>query len=181
MVLAAQLNFESNEAKAYIAIAVGVMGLVYLYLRNSRKKRRGDPLERAPFASLSQQRSVEREFQNLLVEMSEMARQISAQLDTRAEKLNQLIIEADTKIAQLSQLQGQNPPAVSFQPTRESVAVPEAFTDDSPTDSRHTDVYTLAEQGLPATEIARQLDRPRGEVELILALKGSGGAKRAVG
>ena len=38
---------------------------------------------------------------NLVVEMSEMARQITAQLDTRAAKLELLIKEADEKIARL--------------------------------------------------------------------------------
>jgi len=38
---------------------------------------------------------VERQMQSLLVELSEMSRQISAQLDTRSAKLELLIKEAD--------------------------------------------------------------------------------------
>mgnify|MGYP000048561552 CR=1 FL=1 len=191
MVLAAQFNLDSNEAKAYIAIAVGVMGLAYLWLRSISKKRRSDPLERAPFAGLSKQRSVEREFQNLLVEMAEMSRQISAQLDTRSEKLNLLVIEADAKIAELRSLQGQvsesgsraaNPlHAVAEAADRNGLQGEEPPSDQR--DPRHYEIYALAEQGLPAQEIARRLDRHRGEVELILALRNPSidRAQRAVG
>ena len=43
--------------------------------------------------------------ESLLVELSEMARQISAQLDTRSQKLEILIREADEKIAALADAQ----------------------------------------------------------------------------
>ena len=39
-------------------------------------------------------------------------------------------------------------------------------------DPRHAQVYDLADEGLSAPEIARQLGRPSGEIELILALRG---------
>ena len=42
--------------------------------------------------------------QNVLVEMAELARQISAQMDTRASKLEVLLKEADQKIATLQTL-----------------------------------------------------------------------------
>jgi hypothetical protein len=183
MVLGA-INLDTNEAKAYIAIAVGMLGLAYLWLRSLSRKRR-DPLERAPFAGLSQQRAVEREFQSLLVEMAEMSRQISAQLDTRSEKLNLLIEEADAKIAELRRLQGGagTSAETSAPPNRPSIDAPlqpSAFTD---TDSRHAEVYAMAEQGHSPQDIARRLDRPRGEIELILALRPAPDAfaKRAVG
>ncbi|HRK30355.1 MAG TPA: hypothetical protein PLD59_04690 [Tepidisphaeraceae bacterium] len=189
MVLVAAINLDTNEAKAYIAIAVGVLGLGYLWLRSMSKKRR-DPLERAPFAGLSQQRSVERQFQNLLVEMAEMSRQISAQLDTRSQKLNLLIEEADAKIAELRSLQNQASLPTRSAGTERPVAggasaagtyasIDASSSTDPPArspevveaDTRHADVYAMAEQGHSAQDIARRLDRPRGEIELILALR----------
>src|ERR1700691_5341582 len=83
-------------------IMVGIAGATILYavFRPSMKKK--DPLARSPSAaSLSQQRNVERQMQNLLVELSEMARQLTAQLDTRSQKLEALLQEADEKIAKL--------------------------------------------------------------------------------
>ncbi len=46
-----------------------------------------------------------------------------------------------------------------------SLALPDA------SDARHRQVYALADQGRSAAEIARQIDRPYGEIELILALR----------
>jgi DNA-binding NarL/FixJ family response regulator len=38
-------------------------------------------------------------------------------------------------------------------------------------DSRHMEIYTLADEGHDSREIARRLSRPLGEIELILALR----------
>src|SRR5688572_5315914 len=82
-------------------IGVGMLALAYVVLRPMLKRKR-DPLERAPAqTSMAQQRAVERQMQNLLVDLTEMARQIGAQLDTRAARLEALIHEADERIAQL--------------------------------------------------------------------------------
>src|SRR5256885_1433185 len=87
------------DYSTWIALGVGVLATGYLVLRPRSRK---DPLERKPISStLAQQRSVEQQMSNLLVELSEMARQISAGLDTRAAKLETLIAEADAKIAAL--------------------------------------------------------------------------------
>jgi hypothetical protein len=40
-----------------------------------------------------------------------------------------------------------------------------------PPDPRHVAVYQLADQGLTINAIAQQVDRPMGEIELILALR----------
>ena len=53
--------------------------------------------------------------QNVLVELSNMARQITSQLNTRAAKLELLLQEADQKIAQLQRLSNQIQPLV-FRP-----------------------------------------------------------------
>ena len=42
---------------------------------------------------------------------------------------------------------------------------------ETPPDPRHGEIYALADQGRSSKEIARQLNRPNGEVELILALR----------
>jgi len=134
--------------------------LTILYIAVIRPLRRSkDPMEKSPLrSSLAQQRSVERQMENLLVELSEMARQLSAQLDTRSAKLESLIREADEKIAQL---QGQPPQAAPAEPQAPATEL----------DTRHVEVYELADSGLGATQIAQKLARPAGEIELILALR----------
>jgi len=167
----------------WVFICVGGLGILYILLRSGRK-RKGDPLARTPGqGSLAQQRSVERQMQNLLVELSEMARQITAQLDTRTTKLALMIDDADEKAARLQRLLDEcratlasppapvaPPPHPSPDPSSAPAFEPSlALADEA--DARHQQVYALADEGRSAPDIARQIDRPRGEVELILALR----------
>src|SRR4051812_31106402 len=103
MWLLADTNLISADKRGWIALAVAGICVTYLLFRPRKKK---DPLEAPAFSSLAQQRTVERQMQNLLVELSEMARQISAQLDTRTAKLELLIKEADEKLEALRTANG---------------------------------------------------------------------------
>ena len=149
-------------------LGMGALALAYVVLRPMLKRKR-DPLERNMVqSSMAQQRAVERQMQNLLVDLSEMARQISSQLDTRAARLQALIEQADQRLAQLRQLTAAGP-SDSSQPS----AAPEtsASAPLSVASPMHAEVYALADEGRGAKEIAAQLNRPSGEIELILALR----------
>jgi hypothetical protein len=168
-----------SPATSWIAIGIGVATIVYVaFIRPLGKKKKDDPLSRAP--GLSRQRSVERDMSNLLVELSEMARQMTGQLDTRAARLEALLREADEKIATLRSLQsgggaGGAPHGVLVEAKLlEADAVPMRAAEDAAVaaDPRHAEVYDLADEGQSAQDIARQTGRPRGEIELILALRG---------
>jgi hypothetical protein len=160
----------------WIMIALAGVVILYAVFRPSMRNKK-DPLARPPGSrGLAQQRSTERQMETLLVELSEMARQITAQLDTRSQKLEMLIREADEKIAALQRAKqdgvgtttttaGVSPGPSEVQPHRPDSPAEEAI------DPRHQEVYALADQGAAAPDIARQLNRPRGEVELILALR----------
>ena len=178
----------ADDGTKWLAIGAGLFVLAYFILRPMAKRK--DPLARSgPTGTLSKQRSVEREMSNLLVELSEMSRQITAQLDTRAAKLELLLKEADEKIEALRAANGaagapsssaarREPPG----PTAERMALlgdadePAAPSEASrvPIDPRHAEVYALADAGRSAHEIASRLGRPSGEVELILALRPRG-------
>ena len=84
-------------------IALAAVTILYVaVIRPAMKKK--DPLTKPRSnASLGAQQAgnVERQMSNLLVELSEMARQLTAQLDTRSQKLEMLLQEADEKIAAL--------------------------------------------------------------------------------
>lgn len=160
----------------WLVLAMVMLAVTYLLLRSSAKRKK-DPLDSpGRMMSLSQQRATERQMESLLVELSEMARQISAQLDTRAAKLEALIREADEKLEQLRDAQQQGslpieaPRSLPPRPVEEDrppmrLIVPE------PVDPRHVEVYRLADQGQSAHQIAQRLNRPSGEIELILALR----------
>jgi hypothetical protein len=170
-----------------IIIGLGAFVLVYLTVLRPKMRARKDPLETPPARSaMAQQRALERDMQSLLVEYEQMIRNMTAQLDTRATKLELLIKEADEKLAALRAANGVTPPAAapSSPPTEsdasaEGAAAVARATDLTPTprrdptgpDPRHAEVYALADQGLSPRDVARRLGRPNGEIELILALR----------
>ena len=133
----------------------------------------------------------------LMSELADMSRQVNGELDTRTAKLEILLDEADRKIAMLQSGLGEGD---SYVPSAESSASADSSVDladnsraddwpvnssevDSPSadstaedvaadlDSpEHQQIRDLAGEGFSAQEIARKVDRPVGEVELILAL-----------
>jgi DNA-directed RNA polymerase specialized sigma24 family protein len=108
LLLSAPSSVDSNTTR-WLVIAAAAATIAYAVLRPMLKKR--DPMSKSPGSSnLAQQRSVEREMSNLLVELSEMTRQLSAQLDTRSAKLEELMRQADAKIAEL-RARGMLPPS----------------------------------------------------------------------
>lgn len=103
----------------WVAMAICVGSVIWLTLRSFRRR---DPLETKPFRiGLSQQKSIERDMQNVLVELSDMTRVLSSQLDTRAAKLQALIEDADRRIEMLTQLQDRNRPAGPIDATQASM------------------------------------------------------------
>ena len=185
-----------DPAKQWLAIGAALFLIAYFVLR-PMARRKQDPLSRMtnpPGGSMAKQRSVEREMSNLLVELSEMARQVTAQLDTRATKLELLMKEADERIEALRQLQSSLPAGASApappSPTpatlRQSAAERDALMQpldtppvtpppsqraESAVDPRYAEIYALADQGRSPGDIASRLGRPSGEIELILALR----------
>src|SRR3954471_23815949 len=95
----------SSDQRGWVALAIAMICIGFVMFR---KKVKRDPLNKPAFGSLSQERSVERQMQNLLVELSEMTRRMSAQIDTRAAKLESLIKEADERIAMLKRIDGES-------------------------------------------------------------------------
>jgi hypothetical protein len=155
----------------WLIVACAGMAVLYVLLR---PKKRADPLATVPRFSLSRQRDVEQQMQNLLVELSEMARQITAQLDTRAARLELLIKEADEKLAALRKATGVAAPLLPAEPaTAQDVELAPPTVEAKPAeiDARHAEVYRLADEGRGANEISRLVNRPMGEIELILALR----------
>jgi hypothetical protein len=154
------LDQQLDPSARWLFLCLVTLTIIYAVARPLFKKK--DPLAQQPFkSSLAQQRAVERQMQNVLVDLSQMARQITAQLDTRAAKLEALIKEADQKITAMN-----SAPSTPREPAPEAAMEPEIHPD-----PRHADIYALADQGRTPQEIARQLNLPSGEIELILALR----------
>jgi hypothetical protein len=89
----------------------------------------------------------------------ELAGLLEGQVDGAARRLERLIEQADEKIRRLERLAAAETPSRGYR--AEAPAV----------DPLNQQVYTLADDGLPPVEIARQLQQHTGKVELILALR----------
>jgi hypothetical protein len=115
-------------------------------------------------------RTVNSELASLITELSNLSRNVNEQLDSRTAHLELLLKQADQKIAAL-----QSAPSRTQAGSEGTPEEADRFHDDVPhepiPDSRHTDIYTLADQGRSTKEIAQRLGRPSGEIELILALR----------
>jgi len=127
-----------------------------------------NPVQRASRGSDAppQHQQLRQDVESLIVELDELARKINAQIDTRFAKLEAVIRDADRRIATLERLANradQSDQAARRRPVPTSA-----------NDAQHAVVYELADAGKTPIEIARQLGRTPGEVELILNLRGSG-------
>jgi hypothetical protein len=155
-------------------MGMAVLAVVYLTARPRKKK---DPLAyAAPMrSSLAQQKALERDMQSVIVELHDLTRQMSAQIETRAAKLEILIRDADERLAALAEANA-NAPALATDAAKlaaaaEPVRAMRLVKDEPSSEDRWNEVYRLADDGATIGEICRQLNRPRGEVELILALR----------
>ncbi len=124
------------------------------------------------------------------VAMHETARDLTGQLDSKLGTLQQLIREADRAAARLEtalQAAGERaresvvPPRPASQAeglrsaSEVDVEAGSAARDETAEvpagDQRYSEIYTLADYGYPAAEIAQRLGNPVGEIELILSLR----------
>ena len=119
---------------------------------------------------LQDRRRGERELGELMIELDQLAREVHGRLDTQFAKLETVIRDADDRIERLKRL---------LRASQSESALDVTVTDDEETPSParepesglHADVYRLADAGRSLLEISEQTGRPKGELELILALR----------
>jgi hypothetical protein len=113
----------------------------------------------------------------LMTDAEELTRRLAAVLDNRAAKIEILIEQADARLAALEAAEAHA--ALPVRP-REARPAPgpgegSGHAQESPAslamDPLHRKVYDLADQGLTPVDIARRIEKPTGQVELILALR----------
>lgn len=144
------------------------LGLVAVYLlmsslrrkqmQQARSKKNSGP--RKPEPAQSQQLRMRQNIESLLVELQELSRKISAEIDTRFARLETVIRDADRRIATLHRLERQFADKYG-----------EKKNPASDNGNLHTVVYELTDAGLSPKEVARDLGKTVGEVELILNLR----------
>lgn len=167
-------------------------------MRMAGMSRRGDD------PTVQQYEATRRDVEKLLVELDELARDISGQVDTRAVKLQQLVADADRRIGalrilldaaraagvSLKELTGHEDPsetaadvgraAAANAGASQAPAVPspaDSSSTEAPIETRSRRIYELSDGGMPPHQIARRLGEPLGEVELILNLREATGGE----
>jgi hypothetical protein len=151
-------DFAPPQVWPWLLICAGVVGLAVLILLIKLITQQRTPAE-VRTLSPAQQRTLERDVSNLIAALSEMAQAVGSELDERAVRLEKLLAAADERIERLHELSN-----------RREIAAPPP-TPAPVNDSRHMEIYTLADKGLSSIDIAKHLSRPKGEIELILALR----------
>ena len=161
---------------------------VMLILVNIRKRQsRGGAGRLSPREKIEQAKqthAMRGDLRQMMVELEELTRRFSAQLDAKSVKIEKLIEEADEKITKLQQLQSEAsepaaPAPKSAKPARAKKTAPpkpappkpEPADQTPPVDPLAKQIYNLADSGQTSIQIAKRLDEQIGKVELILALR----------
>lgn len=164
--------------KAFLPVA-GILFII-LGLFSMRSKRQRKPVKpaREQLEELRQRKEVRNDLSRVMVEVEELTRRFSAQIDAKTIKLEHMIQEAEVRIDQLRQLEQRletaslprtdTPPHPT--PSPEPASPPPTPTGSSMGDLRES-VHKLADQGLEPADIAEKLDEHLGKIELILALR----------
>lgn len=179
---------------AVFATAAGLVFAIRRWRKNVVTQQRRAAAAPAPRSAPAERgsalnvRELTVEIQALLAEVEDTARRAAAQIDNRYRKLEQLCAEADERIRKLEALQAAPVPAARpVIGTAANAGVATGGTDllsrlrqerGAPVateDPAYRPIYQLADLGRTAREIAQELGRQPGEVELILALR-----KRAI-
>lgn len=193
----AELTLPNMTTRHMIALVIVVIGTVYLMFRSSqwmRGKRGLTPTQSQAKAiqNLTQAGEIRHQLEKLIVDLEELARQINGHIDTRFCKLEVLIRHADQRIKKLEELTGVNVDAVKSPTPKTPTLVKSSQTIASstknaapitatpapaPTEAMSSDdldrqsIYRLADSGENAINIAKLMNRPAGEIELILSLR----------
>ncbi|QDU32549.1 preprotein translocase subunit SecG [Poriferisphaera corsica] len=139
---------------------------------------------------LKNKHAVKNDLESLMVEIEELGKRLSHQIDAKTIALERLLDEAEIRIAQLNQLNSSpTPPPATPSPTPSAIKhtppqppetpaqstkpQPPAKPQSTPEADHHTHIYQLADTGQTAAQIAQTLGEHIGKIELILALRRS--------
>ncbi|MGB2986094.1 MAG: hypothetical protein WBE26_09445 [Phycisphaerae bacterium] len=172
----AVIGTSAVDTTQIVMLLLAVIGLTIVMLSTRRRIRKSQHRPRTSVRELAAesqaQRKTTRDVEEVMLELDQLSRQIHGRIDTKLARLEAIIHDADQRIDKLSRLTR----AVEGQPTLEitlgeedplkpSSNTPKA--DDGP----HATIYRLADRGLSPNQIAREVGKLNGEIELILALR----------
>ena len=182
------LAFDLQELSPTLNIAIPLLGVLLITIgmmmgiRSKRRRAGARSSAREHVDELRQKQAVRGDLEQLMTEVEQLARRFGAQLDAKTMQMERLIEEADRKIAELKQLEQARRDAMSLHTPEPSnfpappsanpqPPTPNPQPSPSPDETLKRSVCALADRGVDAVEIAKQLNEHVGKVELILALR----------
>lgn len=163
---------ETSESGSNLATYLAIFGFIVLmytllraYRRSAaRRAERGTPKEQIKSVREDAARRGRASVDHAAAETLDMIERLSAQLDNKAARLEMLLAEADQRIDELHRMRRGEP---EHRPAEQT----ERSTPENGADPVRSRVYEMADRGVSAEEIARAVQRPRGQVDLMLALR----------
>ena len=181
MLILAELNVASFTFMGAVLLISGILLFQSnRYFSRQTKRRSFSETLHEPKKESESVRALPHEGERWEVQMRELARELSARLDSKMGALEQLIVEADRAAARLEQASsvarhGQQGEAsgidVSELAVGAAAGTPARAGAASGYQERYEEIYLLSDYGYPPEEIAHRVGSPVGEVELILGLR----------
>ena len=181
MLILAELNTATLTFMGAVLLISGILLFQSnRYFSRQTKRRSLSETLHEPKAAPDPVRSLPHEGQRWEVQMRELARELSARLDSKMGALEQLISEADraaARLEQASRIARHEPqaesPRIDVAELAGGAASAASPREGSPSgyQERYEEIYLLSDYGYPAEEIAHRVGSPIGEVELILGLR----------
>jgi hypothetical protein len=190
-------NWEAMKPVAILLAAAFVL-IMFTRRRMHSRLKKNIMISSPPSAATVQPREMYDQLNSLMAELVNLSRQINGEIDTRCSRLNILLREVDQRIAQYEKLHGLPPSrfdspladgSTEFKsPTAKNQQVARGYNDLSkknrsmPSSSENhisdqiddhdqtRQILELAQTGMSPIAIAKTLDRPVGEIQLILSL-----------
>jgi len=174
-----------NDQLSVLLFAMGMVVLVLVSVRMLRRasanraQKLGMGSTENPRVRVERLRAEAGERQTIdtvMADATELTQRLAAQLENKAVRLETLIAEADDRLVRLERAHAQRPTPASAAPARTNApSMASRETSDGSGEREHqaghARVFELADQGLSPVEIARAVNQPTGQVELILALR----------
>lgn len=157
-----------------VMLAAAVLSVI-AYFRRRQRGPSPRTYAREQSVRLAETKGVHDDLAEIMAHLRGLAQEINAQLDAKFLRLERGIRDADERIDRLNRMlrRADGAPALDVVVSDEHVEsfLPAARND--PTDRER--VLALANEGRTASQIAQEVDRPIGEVRLIMALRSTKG------
>jgi len=177
--LLSAFGFSGMNALQMVMLVLAVVALAVLLLstRGKLRARQQTPAStvRERYAELSGETSTRRDLEAVMLELDNLSRRVHGQLDTKFVKLETVIRDADERIERLTQLlqMAKSAPVCDVLIGAGTTGEPYSSVGSDLRENPHAAVYRMADAGETARAIAEAVDKPLGEIELILALRES--------